>query len=582
VIRSNFWNRTKRRLRKPPALAGGGLAAAVDLSRAQVAPSFHDFPLHRYARAPTRGPRKILKSLPQADFPHLFCFSLRWPSVAFPQGEGGPTTAFLQKMPLGSRRQSHRWGFLATDASWAAESLDMSGYDLVIFQAFQPSPRKKKKKQRGVNHLRPISFTSVIDHSARHASSWTSSKTDISSQGCINGGPSPGWRSPKLVAPYIRGPGTSRQRPTGVDSFPSPIPSSSASARKSPIAANATTIYPPVIVRAIRAPGRQRRFLCVTASPGASSLPSRFRLIRGSGSPRMPDKKKLVVIGPAPRIGQKSETRLPQRPRLARSPSNETITDYLPTRQGFLFAAEEDFGIVPVEAMGLRHPRHRLSAAVALEPGKPHPRPSNWHPFPPPDRLNLKKFAETIRFQIRPSIQEEPALTDLNEPLLRLFAVPPEGLFAARGDYIEPPFRLGEHRPNVAAASFHRWLRPHGLAMAALQIRITLRSFFADDVPAPLDFQACPRLSPEQVGLGRPWSPKRASWLRYRKVLAKYVFGAPSPDPQPDTVHPRLDVGEDVVFGNLELLRLAFSIGVRSEPRRYNQPDNRFVGSGAR
>ncbi|MCP6203576.1 glycosyltransferase family 4 protein [Klebsiella pneumoniae] len=79
----------------------------------------------------------------------------------------------------------------------------------------------------------------------------------------------------------------------------------------------------------------------------------------------MPDKK-LVVIGDGPEM-PKLKSKATKNVELLGYQSNEILVDYMKNAKAFIFAAEEDFGITPVEAMACGTPVIAYGKGGALE-----------------------------------------------------------------------------------------------------------------------------------------------------------------------------------------------------------------------
>jgi glycosyltransferase involved in cell wall biosynthesis len=306
-------------------LSAGGLAAGVDLSQLKVA-LVHDF-LYTYAGA-ERVLAEIIEVLPQANLFSLFDF-LEEKQRGFLKGKRA-STSFLQKLPL--VRRNHRW-FLPL-MPLAAESLDVSEYDLVISSSNMAA--------KGVI-TSPHQLHICYCHSpARFA--WDQQKQYLEQAG-MNGGL--GGALVKLILHYIRG--WDVRSANGVDMF---LANSQFVRQRIEKAyrRDATTIHPPVDVEQFALQADKEDFY-VTAS---RLVPYKRVDIIVDAFARMPEKK-LVVIGSGPELSgirRKATSNI----RVLGQVPNETITDCLRRARGFVFAAEEDFGIVPVEAMACGTP----------------------------------------------------------------------------------------------------------------------------------------------------------------------------------------------------------------------------------
>lgn len=125
----------------------------------------------------------------------------------------------------------------------------------------------------------------------------------------------------------------------------------------------AEVVYPPVDVYRFQ-PLFEKRDYFLTAS---RMVPYKRMDLIVEAFTRLPDKR-LVVLGDGPEFKKISQ--------LARGHSNiellgyrddDTVTEYMQGARAFLFAAEEDFGIVPVEAQACGTPVIAFKAGGALE-----------------------------------------------------------------------------------------------------------------------------------------------------------------------------------------------------------------------
>ena len=129
----------------------------------------------------------------------------------------------------------------------------------------------------------------------------------------------------------------------------------------------AEIIYPPVDVEDLTVCEKKEAFY-LTAS---RLVPyKRIDLIIDAFS-KLPDKK-LMVIGDGPEFG-KLERQAPANVELMGFQSTRVLRDYLQRARAFIFAAEEDFGILPLEAQACGTPVIAFGKGGALEtiiPGK--------------------------------------------------------------------------------------------------------------------------------------------------------------------------------------------------------------------
>ncbi|RDI48122.1 glycosyltransferase family 4 protein [Aquicella lusitana] len=124
---------------------------------------------------------------------------------------------------------------------------------------------------------------------------------------------------------------------------------------------DATVIHPPVDIARFM-PGHQKEDFYLTAS---RLVPyKKIDLIVESFS-AMPDKK-LVVIGDGPDFA-KIKAKTGSNVELLGYQPNEVLIDHMQRAKAFVFAAEEDFGIVPLEAQACGTPVIALGKGGALE-----------------------------------------------------------------------------------------------------------------------------------------------------------------------------------------------------------------------
>jgi len=134
----------------------------------------------------------------------------------------------------------------------------------------------------------------------------------------------------------------------------------------------AKVIYPPVELNKFT-PGDKKENFYLTAS---RMVPyKKLDLIVESFS-QMPDKK-LIVIGDGPDF-KKVKSKAKNNIEILGYQSTETLIDYMKRAKAFVFAAEEDFGITPLEAQATGTPVIAFGKGAALETirGLDHEKPS--------------------------------------------------------------------------------------------------------------------------------------------------------------------------------------------------------------
>lgn len=286
----------------------------------------HDF-LYVYAGA-ERVLEQMLAVFPDADLFSAFDF-LPKDDRAFIHGKP-VTTSFIQKLPWARTR--HR-SYLAL-MPLAMEQLDLSGYDIVISSSYLAA--------KGVI-TGPDQLHVCYCHSpARYA--W-----DLQHQYLAESrlGFGPKAMVARAILHYIRN--WDVRSAAGVDHF---LANSRFVARRirKVYRRDAQVIYPPVAVDEFQ-PGDGPREHYVVLS---RLVPYKRVDLVVEAFNQMPDRQ-LVVIGDGPQRKRISAMAGPNVQILGHQPFDQVRT-YLETARAMVFAAEEDFGIVPVEAMAAGTP----------------------------------------------------------------------------------------------------------------------------------------------------------------------------------------------------------------------------------
>lgn len=265
---------------------------------------------------------EILKVYPQADVFAVVDF-LPEKDRAFLQGKK-PKTTFIQKLP-GAKK--HYRSYLPL-MPLAIEQLDVSGYDLII----SSSHAVAKGVITGPNQIHIAYVHSPI----RYA--W-----DLTHQYLREAGLTKGLKSwlARIILHYIRMWDT--RTANGVDGF---IANSKFIARriKKVYGREAEVIYPPVDIENFTCCEEKEDYY-LTAS---RLVPyKRVKLIVEAFN-EMPDKK-LVVIGDGPEYENIKAIANDNIELMGYQPT-EVLKEKMQHAKAFVFAAEEDFGITPVEA----------------------------------------------------------------------------------------------------------------------------------------------------------------------------------------------------------------------------------------
>jgi glycosyltransferase involved in cell wall biosynthesis len=297
----------------------------------------HDF-LYCYAGA-ERVLEQILHLFPQADLFSLFDF--------LPDDQRGflggrpVRTSFLQKMPAAKTR--HR-AYLPL-MPLAIEQLDVSEYDLVISSSYVAA--------KGVL-TRPDQLHICYCHSpARFA--W-----DLQNQYLAESGLDHGIKSfmARMLLHYIRG--WDVRSANNVDVFVTNSDTVAQRVRKI-YRRDSIRVYPPVDLDQF-VPRAAKEDFYLTAS---RLVPyKKINLIVQAFS-RTP-KRKLIVIGEGPQFAQLSAIAGPNVKMLGFQPF-QSLRDHMQRARAFIFAAEEDFGIVPLEAQACGTPVIALGKGGLVE-----------------------------------------------------------------------------------------------------------------------------------------------------------------------------------------------------------------------
>ncbi len=283
--------------------------------------------------------KQCLAVFPTADVFTLFDF--------MPNGERSfierhrVETSFLQKMPLARRWYRHYLPLMP----FAIEQLDLSGYDLIISSHHAVA----KGVLTGPDQLHLCYCHSPMRYI------WDRQFDYLREAGLQTG-----LRSLLLRWLFHRLRIWDARTANGVDHF---LANSGYVARRIQKAyrREADIIYPPVDLERFRVDGRQEDFY-LTASRLVPN--KRVRLIVEAFN-GMADKK-LVVVGDGPEMKALERAAGPNVELIGWQPEAELAT-LMGRARAFVFAAEEDFGIAPVEAQAAGVPVIALGKGGALE-----------------------------------------------------------------------------------------------------------------------------------------------------------------------------------------------------------------------
>ncbi|MGG3734191.1 glycosyltransferase family 4 protein [Heyndrickxia coagulans] len=282
---------------------------------------------------------EILKIYPDADLFSLIDF-VEEGQRSFIMNKS-VTTSFIQKLPFAKKKYRTYLPFMPL----AIEQLDVSKYDLVI----SSSHAVAKGVITGPDQL----HISYVHSPIRYA--W-----DLQHQYLRESGLDKGIKG--ALARYIlyKIRNWDYRTANGVDSF---VSNSDFIARRihKVYRRKATTIYPPVDVSAFNYQGDKEDFY-LTAS---RMVPYKKIDVIVQAFNKMPDKK-LVVIGNGPDFNKIKSIAGSNVKILGYQPF-EVLKDHMQRAKGFVFAAEEDFGITPVEAQACGTPVIAFGKGGSLE-----------------------------------------------------------------------------------------------------------------------------------------------------------------------------------------------------------------------
>ena len=264
------------------------------------------------------------------------------------------TTTFIQNLPNARNRYQRYLPLMPL----AIEQLDLSGYDLII----SSSHAVAKGVLSGPDQL----HISYIHSPIRYA--W-----DLQHQYLREAGLNTGikGRLARLILHYIRL--WDQRTSAGVDAFIANSGFIGARICKA-YRRESTVIYPPVDTLGFTANGTRSDFY-FTAS---RMVPYKRMPMIVEAFAAMPDKR-LIMIGDGPDLAkaQAIASRTPNITLMGFQPASVLI-EHMRTAKAFVFAAEEDFGISPVEAQACGTPVIAFGKGGALETvrGLDHPHPT--------------------------------------------------------------------------------------------------------------------------------------------------------------------------------------------------------------
>lgn len=351
----------------------------------------HDW-LVKYGGA-ERVLEQMLTLFPEADVYALFDF--------FPEDRRGVIhnkkvrTSFLQKFP-NARTKYHRYLPLMP---LAVEQFNLSRYDLIISSSWAVA----KGVITGPDQLHVCMCYSPM----RYA--WDQMHMYLKASGMTRG--VRGWMT-RYILHKMRM--WDYRTANGVDEFIA-ISNYIAGRINKAYRRESTVIYPPVDVEAFDLREQKEDFY-LTASRLVAY--KNVDLIAEAFS-RMPEKK-LVIIGEGPQMAKIRKKAGPNVTLMGYQPF-EVLRDHMQRARGFVFAAEEDFGIVPIEAQACGTPVIAYGRGGALETLVPGKTGLFFYRQEPEDVISAVREFETSRESFDPHTVRQNALRFSNERFLKEF-----------------------------------------------------------------------------------------------------------------------------------------------------------------
>lgn len=284
---------------------------------------------------------QLLKVFPQADLYALVDFMSDEERVFL--GGRPVQTSFIQRLPLARRRFRNYLPLMPI----AVEQFDLSGYDLVI--------SSNHAVAKGVITGPDQIHVSYVHTPIRYA--WDLQHQYLNESGLTTGMKS---RIARLILHYLRM--WDSRTANGVDVF---IANSKYIARRidKTYRRQATVIYPPVDIERFTVREHKESFYLAASR----MVPYKRMPMIVEAFAAMADRE-LVVIGDGPDMARiKALTKGQHNIRVLGYQPDRVLGDYMARARALIFAAEEDFGITPVEAQACGTPVIAYSAGGAME-----------------------------------------------------------------------------------------------------------------------------------------------------------------------------------------------------------------------
>lgn len=284
---------------------------------------------------------QMTKVFPQADIYTLFDFLSDEDKKTF--GTCTITASYLNKLP----KVEKYYRKLLPLCPQAIESFDLSAYDVVLSSSYAAA--------KGVITNAKQTHVSYVHSPARYV--W-----DLTHQYLAQSNMDKGIKG--FIARWLLG----RYRiwdyrtANGVDHY---VANSRFIARRiwKTYRREAEVIYPPVDIESFAFSDRKEDFYLAASR----MVPYKRLDLIAEAFAQMPDKK-LVIIGDGPEFAKvKAIAENAPNIQLLGYQKTPVLKDYMQRAKAFVFAAEEDFGIVPVEAQACGTPVIAFGAGGALE-----------------------------------------------------------------------------------------------------------------------------------------------------------------------------------------------------------------------
>lgn len=293
---------------------------------------------------------QILKIFPQAELFVLVDFLDDQKRALF--GGRHPKTSFIQRMPGAQKHYRNYLPFMPL----AIEQFDLTGYDLII----SSNHAVAKGVITGPNQI----HISYVHSPMRYA--WDLQHQYLRESGLRNS--IKAWIA-RITLHYLRI--WDVRTANGVDQF---IANSKYIGRriKKVYGQESIVVYPPVDVDHFKLQTKKEAFFLAASR----MVPYKRMPMIAEAFVSMPDKE-LIMIGDGPEF-EKIQSIVGNAPnvKLLGYQSDAVLADHMGRARAFVFAAEEDFGITPVEAQACGTPVIAYAAGGALETviGSPDPK----------------------------------------------------------------------------------------------------------------------------------------------------------------------------------------------------------------